>query len=144
MMLDQAIIELFDQGVYDPADIAQRLQRRKAWIGQALAEHAGHLIRQRTRELAGRTNVLLPAAQRHVPMVEEYGPMVWIPGRGYITLASCGSAELRLRAEFHRELAGKHLDKAEYFDGLADEVDRRGVASVAELDVNAGDLEVVA
>lgn len=145
MILDDAILELFDQGIYSPATIDQMLhQRGKAWIRNALMERSSQLIRPYVRELAGKRTVLLAPrgpvsseAEPRKPMREVYGPLVWVMGKGYMPQAECTSSDLRSAAAYLRQQAADNVAKAEEYEQMADDLDRAGAKTVADLEVAA-------
>lgn len=163
MILDDAIIELFDQGIYDPARIESMLaQRGNRWLSRALVERSSRLIREHVRELAQKRTVLLPplpavttpsarhsdasprssspatytpAAAERVAMREEYGTLEWLPGSGYKPLRDFTSGELRSAAAYKRQLAGDIIGEADRLETLADQLDESGAATLGGLGI---------
>lgn len=142
MILDDAIIELFDQGIYSPETIDQLLhQRGKTWIQKALTERSSQLIRPYVRELAGKRTVLIPprpsvtpGPEPRTPARDIYGPLVWVTGKGYTPIATCTSTDLRSAATYLRQQAAANIAKAEEYEALAAEMDRAGAETAADLE----------
>jgi hypothetical protein len=137
MILDDAIIELFDQGIYSPEQIDRLLtQRGQPWLRQALLERSSKLIRHHARDLAGRRTVLLtpraPAALagERPPAQEIYGALEWLPGYGYKPLGDFTADELRAAAAYKRQLAGDVLAQADRLEELANEISHHPTAKI--------------
>lgn len=145
MTLDEAIIKLLDDGVYDPANIAQEIERRydKKWLANELLTHSPEIIAIRTRNLYRAWRKARHSGKQHdherQRVIDLYGAQVWIPGEGYKTERECTAPDLIAAAAYLHAQADGHRARAHELEALARMVEDAGVETVAELPARASE-----
>ena len=137
MTLEEAILSVIDEGVLNPADIAEVIETRydEKWLATELLASSRLIIAHMSRQLIGlhrrRGEGSAEEAKRdhHDPLTD----LIWVPGIGYKRKADLSATECRLVAANYRRLADLMGAKAEPYETWAVMIEEAGVQTVSDL-----------
>lgn len=139
--LEEAIEEIIEEGVRDPATITRLLAERhgEAWVWGQLVARAEEFIAEISRRLLARHRpsstdlVLRPGASGDLSRIRAR--QFWVPNVGFKLLSEVTSEDMRARAVFHENLAVRSHQAQHWCLNVADLMDSEGARTLAELSV---------